>query len=837
MSTQNNTYEQLPSHRKALAIAVSAAIAGTGTNTAQADVLEEIVVTATKREASMQDIPMAVTAFSDAEIVREGFKQLDDYIAEIPGLSQSDGEPGGTTLVMRGCATSGTGYADNPTTSIYLDEQPISSGGLNPDPRLVDVNRVEALSGPQGSLFGAASQCGTLRVITNKPDAEEFDSWLDVTPVAAVEHGDFGYEANGMVNIPLVEGKLAARLVGFYSEEAGYIDNVLRPSVGMGIIAKDGGPSGGTFTNAAVAESDVNSSTTQGARAGLRWTPSENLTVDASAIWQDLQTDGFGDHDLNEGVFATFGIGELEQVRYGNDAWNDEWYQLSLTTEAKLSVADVTVTGSYMKREMRYDKDWTSYLAGGAVSNWYAPYAARYDWGNFGGGVRTAADTIAQAWDEVEQDQWTFEMRIATPDDLDSRWGGIVGFFYNNKDEDEIWTADVYGQSDNCNGTGFNPGNTALGCSYAHMYMQALSYAYTGAYQTPNDAWFTGKYHEILKEKAIFGEISFDVTDKFTITAGGRWYEQQQIRSVKNGFLIPVTSIDDTIDCNTQGCYADSEFEKTQNGWVPKVNGTYYYDDDRMIYFTYSEGFRRGGVNNARFGAFAVGGANHHYNSDTLINYESGVKTTWLDNTLRVNITGYIMNWENIAIETEDTTSGSFATGLVNLPEARIKGLEGSVEWSPNDRWDMSAIVGWNKARTSEAAMVFSTAVPTGSILPLSPEIKSSVRLGYTHPQRILGAEPYASGNWTYQGSSLSSLAGLTPASTGGKTRVQKAYHTINLHAGLESESWTATVYLDNLFDERGKVFFNDSTSPTRVTYSQPRTVGLVVRKYFGKPW
>ncbi len=886
MSTQLDTHEQLPSHRKALAIAVSAAIAGTGTNTAQADGLEEIVVTATKREQSLQDIPMSVTAFTDAEIVKQGFKALDDYAKEIPGLAFTRREPGGTTLVMRGCATSGVAFVDNPTTSIYLDEQPISAAGVNPDPRLIDISRVEALSGPQGSLFGAASQCGTLRIITNKPNIDEFDSWVDVSPISAVEHGDLGYEASGMVNIPLVDDKLALRLVGFYSEEAGYIDNVLRPSPGYNLSSpiKDGGTyQGGAFNNAAFAEDDINSTTNRGARAALRWTPTEKYTIDAMATWQSTKSDGFGDTDLNEGVFAGYGLGELDQVRFSNDFWDDEWYQVSLTGEANLKYADVTLTGSYLNRQTRYDADSTSYIAtwsetfhGGA----YNFYFARYDWGNYlAGAGRTAGDLRASSWDDGETERWSFEARAATPDDLDSRWGGIVGLFWDKNTDDTVFKANVNGQSTDCTDGGGFYSDFGTRCTYAHMYLSFLHYFYFGVYQPKaSDNWWTGVYHTETKEKAVFGEISFDFTDKFTLTAGGRWFEIEQDRTLKNGNSSTGDTRDTTVfNCatdqdkanwqvtaitgtlvNTAGtstvtgttvgwtggtstsgskntCYNDTATSSTESDWVPKVNVTYRFDDDKMVYATYSEGFRRGGINNAKTGVFATGGEFHDYQSDTLINYEAGFKTSWLDDRLRFNLTGYHMVWEDILIQVQDPTEASFTLGLINLTEATINGFEISAAALPAEGWDIRGTVGLNRARLSEDTDVLGSILASGTRLPLSPELKSSVNVTYTFPQRILQAEPYISGSWAYQGDSFNSLAGLGGTAFLSPVRKHGDYHLLNLRAGMESDDWTAAVFINNVTDEVGEMFFNDRWAQTRLSVTQPRTFGLVFRKYFGK--
>ncbi len=849
MSTQICTHQQLLSHRKALAIAVSAAIAGTGTNTAQAEGLEEIIVTATKREQSVQDIPMAVTAFTDAEIVQEGFKQLDDYVGEIPGLAFSRREPGGTTLVMRGCATQGVAFADNPTTSLYLDEQPISAAGVNPDPRLIDISRVEALSGPQGTLFGAASQCGTLRIITNKPDVDERESWFDATPIEATEHSDdLGYEVSGMTNIPIVDGKLALRLVGFYSEEAGYIDNVKRDSPGFNLqsAAKDGGTyQGGAFNNDAWAEDDIHSSTTKGARAALRWTPTEKYTIDAAAVWQSTVSDGFGDTYLNEGVFAGYGIGELEQVRFGNDYWNDEWYQVSLTTEANLKYADVTLTGSYLNRETRYDADSTAYIATWSETFHNDTYIARYDWGHYlAGGGRVAGDLRASSWDDGQVERWTFEARAATPADLDSRWGGIVGFFYNQNTDDTVFKANINGQSAGCTDGGGFGADFGTTCSYAAMYLSALNYYYFGVYNQASDNWWTGVYHTETEEKAIFGEISFDVTDNFTITAGGRYFDIDQDRTLKNGNGSTGDTRDTTVlNCGTDAekanwqdngiaiariantCYNDSVASSSETGWVPKINATYHYTDDKMVYFTYSEGFRRGGVNAAKNGVFATGGEFHEYDSDTLLNYEAGFKTSWLDDRFRLNLTAYHMIWEDILIQVEDTT-GFFTLGLVNLPEAEINGFELSMAALPADGWDIRGTMGYNDAELSEDATIFGTLLAEGSRLPLSPELKTSLNVAYTFPQRILGAEPRISGVWTYQGDSLSSLAGLGGTGFLNPVRNQHDYHLLHLRAGLESDDWTATVFINNITDEAGETFFNDRWAQTRLSVTRPRSIG-----------
>ena len=240
----------------ALAAAVSAVLAGAaGTAMAQSTAsLDEIIVTATRRSERLQDVPESISAFDTKAIAMRGLQQMDDYAKLIPGLSISERKPGGTTIVFRGVASSGVQFGAVSSAGLYLDEQPITNSGRNPDPRLVDIERIEALRGPQGTLYGASSQSGTLRVITNKPDPSGFDSWAEAQ-VSSVSSGGTGYDLSAMLNIPLAEDRFALRLVGFTAEDAGYIDNVLGDSQGTGTdiaVTRAG------FANANVIAKDVN---------------------------------------------------------------------------------------------------------------------------------------------------------------------------------------------------------------------------------------------------------------------------------------------------------------------------------------------------------------------------------------------------------------------------------------------------------------------------------------------------------------------------------------------------------------------------------------------------
>lgn len=786
--------------KRVIAAAVSAACIGAPAADAQ-EALEEIIVTATKRSVNLQDVPLAVTAFTERDIVRQGFKTLDDYFGQIPGLTFSRREPGGTTVLMRGCTISGLSFGGSSTTSIYLDEQPITAAGRNPDARLIDIERVEALSGPQGTLYGDASQCGSLRIITNKPDATATRGWVDAG-VTSVSDGDVGYSISGMANLPLVEGKVGLRLVGFLEEEAGYIDNILSTSPG------------GTYDNSAFVEKDINSATNTGARAMLRTIVNDDWTVDLAGVYQKKESDGFGDTDQNNNIYAGRNIGDLEQVRFNRDNWDDEWYQLSVTAEGSLGFADLMVTGSFFSRETVYEADATSYHF--AFDQLYDN--AFYDIYNFGG------DPQGFAFNKEETDLFTAEIRLSTPAESTSRWNGIVGFFYNRDEGHTIFYA----------------GNTGFDASPAFSYLNYLAYSYDNTFPLPappsGGNWFTGVYDSTLEQMALFGEVGFEITDNFNITVGGRFFDIQLDRTLTQGALFQLGT---EPDCNVDFCFGGEPFpgSSDESDFVPKITLDYHFNDDTMIYGTYSEGFRRGGANAARATSiFGPGQPFNAYTSDTLKNHEVGIKATMADGRFRLNAAGYFMVWEDIQLQANDPTG--FTLGIVNFPEAELTGIEAHFTWLPADGWDISGTLGWNEAEISKNATLFPgsvapTTVVKGTELPIMPDWKGSLSVLYTFKNEMLGGTPYLNVNNTYNGKATSSLEGIQSIVFQNPVQTLKSYNITDVRFGIDAEKWSAALFIDNIFDERAQQFVNDRWAQSRLSINRPMSFGVTYRRNF----
>ena len=334
MSSQTNGKVSV----NAVARAVSAVLAGGGYAPAliaqtQTGGLEEIIVTARKREESLLSIPQEIQAIGQQEIEQANLNTLDDIARFVPSLSFNAVTPGRGTIYFRGVADDSSSFIADASAAIYLDEQPLTQSSLQPEIRLVDIERIEALPGPQGTLYGASSQSGTLRYITNKPDPAGFESNVSLEGTS-VEDGDVGYDLSAVLNVPLGDN-MAIRLVGFTAHEAGFIDNVFGTSLG------------GTFDNADVVDDDINGIDYSGGRAAFRWLPNDEWTVDVGVVYQKMKANAYSEDNVQRSGR------ELAVVRFFDESRDDEWVQTSLTLQGDLGWGQFTSATSYFTRSNR----------------------------------------------------------------------------------------------------------------------------------------------------------------------------------------------------------------------------------------------------------------------------------------------------------------------------------------------------------------------------------------------------------------------------------------------------------------------------------------------------
>ncbi len=849
--------------RLPLASAISAVLAGSpivhaDTATAPASetetggTLEEVTVTAQKVSENMQSVPIAIEAFDTQKLEQLNITGLDDYVKYSPSVSYvrgqgqgGNGQPGSSHIYMRGVVSGGDGNHSGPQPSVgvYLDEQPVTTIDGTVDVHVYDIQRIEVLEGPQGTLYGASSESGTVRIITNKPDATKFEAGFDVNG-NHVQHGGNGWEAEGFVNIPLADFA-AVRLVGWDEHDAGYINNIAGSDANACIVngtrtfpSWAGEPAGtdfplgagatapcpkpapigaGAISNAAFLANGYNTVETRGGRAALKLDLNENWIVTPTVMGQDLKTNGFFGYDP--------AVGDLDLVHFGPEGSDDSFVQTALTVEGKFSNFDLVYAGAYMKRDTHSIADYSDY------SEFYdRVYGSGAYWTN-GKTIGTGSPIMPQEFVITKGyfEKWSHEIRLTTPQDYPVK--GTVGAFIERQQHDiwEQYTMPGYGYTANeLYGTpgfqspvGFGPTIPTLS----------------------NTIWLTDE-QRVDRDKAAFFSGTWDITSQLSLNGGLRYFQYDNSLEGFYGFsaaylgtpgqgacfaaastpFAPCTNLDKTVSAT---------------GHVPRANLTYRFTPDKLVYFTYSEGYRPGGVNRT-----AVKGIGP-YQADYLTNYEIGWKTQWFDNTVQWNVAAFWENWNDFQFAFLGPNS---LTIIENGGNARIKGIENSIEWAPIRGLSLSTSFTFLDPRLTEAycGKVGVTSCPDlstptgfgppligpeaakGANLPITPKFKSNVVGRYTF-QEISGWKPFGQLSWVYQTQTKPLLLNYQEASVG----MQPSYGLVDLATGASLDNKTTVqVVVTNLCDKRAELTRFAQTNPqvdnqAYVIPAQPRTFYL----------
>jgi outer membrane receptor protein involved in Fe transport len=599
---------------------------------ADAPVLEEITVTAQKRSENLQDVPLSIQAFSTARLEELGIGDFDDYAKYLPSVSfQKVGSPSFEHTYMRGVSSGGDGNhsGSQPSVGMYLDEQPVTTIDGNLNIHLYDIERVEALAGPQGTLYGASSQAGTIRIISNKPDPSGFKAGYDLD-LNNVDHGGTGYDVEAFVNLPLTS-TAAVRLVGWDEHDAGYISNV------HGTVTFP--TSGAVFDNAALVKKDYNTVETTGGRAALKVELNDSWTIMPTVMGQVQQTDG--DFAYNPAV------GDLEVQHYFPQYVRDSWVQSALTVEGKIGNFDLVYAGAYLLRNTHEQSDYTDY------SLYYDSAYGKYFVDNAGKLINPAQTIIGTD----HYSKYSHELRISSPKENRLRF---VGGLFLERQVHEILQDYLVDNGDPLGSVA--PNNVSVP-------------------GWPGTLWLTDQ-ERVDRDKAIFGELTFDLTDHLSASAGLRHFTYDNSLQGFYGFNSTFSSNEGIATCFTPfvpfhgAPCSDLDRGTSGSGNSPKLNLTYKFDPDHMIYATYSKGFRPGGVNRNGGGTIAP------YQPDYLKNYEIGWKTSWFDNRLRFNGAVFREDWSNFQFSYLGPNS---LTIITNAGQARIDGLETDLEFAHID--------------------------------------------------------------------------------------------------------------------------------------------------------
>jgi len=811
-------------------------------------------------------VPISVQAIGTRRLDQLNISNFEDYTKQLPSVSFDTSQPGSTTVYVRGVATGSDGNHTGslPSVGFYLDEQPVTTIGGTLDVHIYDIARIESLAGPQGTLYGASSEAGTIRIITNKPELGVTTGRID-GELNKVDHGGVGGSLEGMINLP-VASNIAFRASAFYQRDAGYIDNVFGEHTLCGTTLFGPDPTDPTNTiavgcvrdgfhleNSKFVKDNFNVNKTWGGRAALKIDLDENWTVTPTIMHQNSHAEGVWFKDAL--------LGDLEVQRFREEPTRDKFTQYALTIEGKIGNFDLTYAGAYMHRPTSGIADYTEYTYAYDVA-----YENAKSDGTAGGGIAYYYYFQNDAGDLIDPTQYIVggnnfkklsqELRIASPADQPLRF--IAGAFYQRQSNDILQDYKVDG----------------LG---ALLSVNGL----------PGTIWLT-KQERVDRDYALFGEVSYDITPQITITGGGRYYKfnntvfgfagfgrnpdyitgpdgkkvpgsppPNAAGSSRTGVAQCFTTSGDSLrdsqqfgtdttlildgkldgtPCINVGRFEDGEVKPKQSkddGFTYRFNGTWKPQDGLMFYATWSKGFRPGGIN--RQPGLAP------YAPDFLINYELGWKTTL--GPVRWNGAIYHQRWKDFQFSFLGENS---LTVVQNARDANINGIETDVNYVRG-------------GLTLNAAAAYTHAETKGNICNASIDIdpspdcsgedaagdpdfiaaESGTRLPVTPKFKITGTARYA---WNvgvgkahvqmgvvHQGSAPSYLRdddavlGKLPAST-----------IVDLFAGYDWRNMSFELFGTNIFDKRNQLSrfticgANCSSEEfLHIVPGRPRTIGI----------
>ncbi len=856
----------------------------------------DIIVTATRREESLNKIPLAIQALSGDSLSDLNVTKFDKLIEYLPNVRSASRGPGASSIYIRGLSTdtpglqiAGTAGAQ-PTVALYVNDAPASLVGRNLDLYTVDLQRVEVLAGPQGTLFGASAMGGAVRYITNKPDLSEFHAGFNAS-YAFTKSGDESVAGDAFINVPIVKDKLALRAVIYADQQGGYIDNVAgtfqmpfdghvgqagrlpegNPLLVMRAIQScqatattvvancDGSlytpPTRQTINNDRFVEKNYNDATYRGGRIALTYKMNDDWSIDLMHLRQQLDTDGVFDYEPS--------VGDLKVTKFDKNTLDDKVDLSTLTINGRLGFLDMIYTGSYLHHRATQYADYAGYSNIGLYMPFYECDRGVYYTAAYNGNIGNTCYTPNKSYKvRNETKRFTQEFRVTTPADKPLR--GTFGLFYdNNKLFDN---------------TDWSYLQTAAGFIYPRRPDPVVNAHDTSV--RPINVGFFNDVQRKDKQFAAYGEASFDVIpEKLTITGGLRYYNEKAYINGSSatsfcgnsrGIYNPATGTYSPsatppqfycVSANLNQLYAGISPAK-YSGVLKKANVTYRFGEGSLVYATFSDGFRPGGFNRrpCRIGSaicptaadFARLG---RYVPDKVQNYELGGKFALFDRRMQLNLAAYMIDWKNIQITLFDQNISN-QTFTTNLVDARIKGIEGDLTWRASPEITLNSAFSFNDSELRKYRKNTTVLLPLGSPLALSPKFQFNARLSW-EKELSSGLRPFAQVAFHHVGKSISDIvdnvsiryqsfnptlgyAGSIPVTYNGVTvrpgdiikplpvsQKLDSYNTIGASFGVSKDEWRIEVFGDNITDERPELYKSANDGEIRTTTSRPRTFGL----------
>jgi outer membrane receptor protein involved in Fe transport len=854
---------------------------------AATDSIAEITVTAQRRTENMQNVPISMQALTAQSLQQLNVATFDDYIKYLPNVTTANNGPGQNEVFMRGLSagsqpSQGSGSTGLwPNVAIYLDNQSVQLPNRNLDVYAADLNRIEVLEGPQGTLFGAGAEAGVIRYITNEPK-------LDVTEgnvkagYGVTAHGDPNSNGTAVLNLPLIEGAMAVRAVIYDDTRGGYIDNVpatfTRKNTDIGIHyanyptgCADGGaggapvcqppPGSAAINNASEVARAINPVTYKGIRVEGLYKFSDDWNVLLTQSYQDMESQGVFYQQPNASDGAP--LGPLEVTLFNPAYDKDRFESTAWTVNGKIGDLKAVYTGGYLVRNVDQTGDYTNYARGV-----YADYYQCYGPGTgYDTKLKSTCFSPSSFWRSVERNEHQqHEFRLSTPDDW--RFRAIAGAYYEaNKLYDQTdW---LYKTIPACtsNGAAGTPGNS--GC-LSNVGTFPGSTVQNPGIQSSNSSFYQDTVRE-TKQTAFFASLDYDLIPKvLTVTAGTRHFrfDNSSAGSVLSSF-----------DCFEQGapptgCHNAASYNlnaanlsDSESGFKSRGNLTWHVTPDTMLYYTFSQGFRPGGFNQN-------GGSDHaftpglvpqyiipkSYSSDRLTNNEIGWKTEFFDHRLQWNGAVYREDWDDVQVAFFDpgvvgniffNTNGQdfLIKGIETSFVARVVAgltLQGAASWNQSRQTNSPILLDNNPASSNfgkqitfacnafgaNCGSVTNPFGPVGSPSADAPPIQFSLRARYDW-YLANGYTPFVQAGVTHSGHSFTQ-AGSNPTvpesgiiKTGRLRFENPDYSTVDASFGVAKDAWYANVYGENLANSNASTFVSTDQFIVAQTPLRPRVLGL----------
>ena len=778
---------------------------------APAGALQEVVVTATRREESLSRVPISVTALTQENLDLRGIKDFSEVARFTPGVNFDTS--GTNNISIRGI--SGTGGAG--TTGIYLDDTPIQMRALafNPDealPKSFDIDRVEVLRGPQGTLFGAGSEGGTVRYITTQPSLTR-TSIYSRAEVSTTEGGDQSYEAGVAVGGPLIEGSVGARLTLWYRHDGGWINDINPVTL-------------------APVQKNANYANNYLARLAFLWAPNANWQITPSIYYQDSRR-----NDINNfwPLYSNPSGNSFVSADPSQRHVPDRFTLTSLKIQGDLGAAQLISNTSYYDRRNQDGYEGTLYNLGFYQAFVYLgpgpyPTGASYPLLD-GSGIHLPAgalDYVSPSTVDNTQQNITEEIRLQSSDPS-ARLLWTTGLFLSENRQTYLEQIHDPLLSELQNALIGDPN-----------IVDVFGVGYDPAF--PNDSYFL-QTHAKDQQYALFGELTYAATDKLKLTAGARLS--------KNKYSF------DTFTGGPQlfGPSTTGSGNNSENSFTPKLSIQFQADANNMFYTTYAKGYRPGGANNplpfaacsTDFMNFGIPNAPTTYSSDTVDSYEIGAKNN-INNRVRIASSVYYINWNNIQqVVVPPICQISF---ISNLGKAAAKGIDLELDASITDALILEVAAGYTSARYTQDSRLSPTETTpvvasgdaivgqsseTGAGQPTAPV---TVAAGLEYRFNVLAHDSFLRVDYEYQGRPKWPSAGQDPNTLQFDAANYPLAGTAftSVRGGMQFGSWSLAAFCDNLTNTHALTDFNWTINPgdgsTRLQREytfRPRTIGLTV--------